>query len=358
MISIRMAATTPSAPLAAAPAGRRLLLRVLGLTVAELALEMPPIFLVALPLSPGDSTALAAEIGANAVLLSLGLAVVLEIHERSGALDGPALRAAMLISAACAVVLLSVALVDGGTAMRLGLSSSQRSLQLHSLWNNAVFTIVALFYLTRRRSSADAEHRCRQHEMQWRLARRRIGGAAARAAQARLDPQVLFDCLGHAQAAYRVDPDRADQLLDRLTDFLRLTLSGTRDGTDTLAHAVEVALASMSLAAPGAPAAMRVTLAPEAARQPFPPGLLAPLLRDWAKALPAEPAGGGLSLSAGRHERSLRIVIEAMAAPPAGTLADCRTQLAEMHGARASVVVDEGLPGRPCVLTMELDDDD
>ncbi|MCE9661587.1 MAG: hypothetical protein K8R60_23925 [Burkholderiales bacterium] len=352
-----MPATVRPGPSPAAPAARRLLLRVLALTVAELALQMPPIFLVALPLSFGDAAALAGEIGANALLLGLGLAVVLELHERRAAWGGPALRVATLWTAACAVVLLSVMLIDGSTAIRLGLSSSQRSLQLHSLWNNAVFTIVALVYLTRKRSSIEAEQRCHQHEMQWRLARRRIDGAAARAAQARLDPQVLFDCLGEAQAAYRLDGARADRLLDRLTDYLRLTLSGTREGIDSLAQAVEVALASMALAAPEGGAQVTVALSPEAALQPFPPGLLGPLLSDWTAGLATGKAGGALSLTARRHERLLRIEIEGDSPPPASALADCRARLSEAHGEPAHLVVDQPGAGRRCLVTMEIADD-
>ena len=235
-------------------------------------------------------------------------------------------------------------------AVRLGFIESAAALHLHDFWVGLFDAVISVTYLTQRRESLTAEARTHQHELQLQLARRRLNDSSARAAQARLDPAILFRCLGDAGALYGADTAGGDLLLDRLTTYLRTALAASTKSVNSLEQ--ELALASALMALKSRSAALTSSLSPAASASRVPPGVLVQLLNAWGASLPTASANSSaFKLVASREGEVLRLHIDGPSAPLAEAITQCRIQLAAMLAAR-SFTVDQPAPGS-VVITLE-----
>lgn len=172
--------------------------------------------------------------------------------------------------------------------------------------------------------------------------------AKLRLLESQLEPHMLFNTLANLRALIGLDPTQAQQMLDRLIDYLRATLNASRSP----AHAVsaEVArlqdyLALMQIRM-GSRLAVEFDVAPDAAPLPMPPLLLQPLVENAIKhGLEPHRPGGLLRVSAHREGGLLRLRVEdsgaGLAARPSSApssgfgLTQIRERLATLHGAAA-----------------------
>jgi hypothetical protein len=333
----------------AAPGPRRIAARTAGICGAALAAQLPAILLVGWPMIPGDIARMVGNLVVDYGCVALVVALTLHAVERAG--RWPARwRHTLLVAGLVAAVATqlkpgtAVEFVDPGFAARIqatGLNPEQHAVGLSQLWFSVILASVSAIYLLQRQGSIEAEQGRERLEAQWQLARRRMRILRDATGAARLDPQVLFDCLGHARSEYLRDAPGADALLDRLIDFLRSTLSATRAGPHTLGLelALAVRFAAIVSRAAGMPIADAVP--PALHRTAVSPGLLLPLVQHWLTACgPAATAGQPLTIGAELLGVDRRVLCLHLAGPVVATetlLTETRVRLADLYGGQASV---------------------
>jgi hypothetical protein len=110
-------------------------------------------------------------------------------------------------------------------------------------------------------------------------AERALDEARLHMLRSQVDPRLLLDALRRCERLYRSEPSRADDLLDRLVDFLRLALPGLKSPDSTLAVELELALAWVALhQALSGRAGWHIERPASLAELPFPSLVMLPLL--------------------------------------------------------------------------------
>jgi len=177
--------------------------------------------------------------------------------------------------------------------------------------------------------------------------------------ESQLEPHMLFNTLANLRALIAVDPDRAQHMLDRLIDFLRATLGGSRAPLHPLSSefsrlADYLALMQVRM---GDRLKVELDLPPALASVAVPPMLLQPLVENAMKhGLEPRRAGGLIQVSARREgpELVIRVAdtgagLAASAGNPAspGTgfgVGQVRERLATQFGAASSLTLEPGPP--------------
>jgi hypothetical protein len=351
-----------AAELPAPPGWRRMAARTAGICGAALAAQLPAALLVGWPMVPADMAVL---VGNELVDFGcVGLVVALTLHAVERAAHWPAgWRRVLLVAGLAAAVstqfkpgtAIEFNRPEGNQRLQLsGLNTDAHGLSLHQLWFSAILAGVSAVYLMQRQGSIEAEKRRELLQAQWQLARRRVRIMRDAAGAARLDPQLLFDVLGLARAEYLRDAPSADALLDRLIDFLRGSLSGTRSAPHTLGQEVSQAMRFASIVG-RADCVQLVDEVPPALRSlDMSPGLLLPLLQHWLAASTRASASAAhrLCISAsvqGTDPRLLCLHLRGPAVPQGLLLSESRARLADLYGHRAGlrVAVNGSANGTP-----------
>ncbi len=186
--------------------------------------------------------------------------------------------------------------------------------------------------------------------------------------QSQLEPHMLFNTLANLRALIGVDPAAAQRMLDRLGDYLRATLTGSRATLHPLADEFERLRDYLELIAVrvGPRLSYRLDL-PDALRgAKVPPLLLQPLVENAIRhGLEPQLAGGSVQVSArtqaAPHGTLLALQVRnsgaPLAAPPpqAGTapgrafgLAQVRERLHTLYGAAATFELIADSAGHTC----------
>ena len=180
-------------------------------------------------------------------------------------------------------------------------------------------------------------------------AQRQAAEARLTLLQSQLEPHMLFNTLAHLRVLIKLRPDEAQQMLDRLIDYLRATLQASRTTEHTLAEEFERLsdyLALMQLRM-GERLRVQLDLPADLARLPLPPLLLQPLVENAIKhGLEPHLDGGLLRVTARRAPGQLLLEVadsgvgltQATALPGTGFgLTQVRERLAQRYGAAARV---------------------
>lgn len=163
-----------------------------------------------------------------------------------------------------------------------------------------------------------------------------IAAAARDASEARLklletqlEPHMLFNTLANLRVLIATDPERAVAMLDRLNDYLRATLGGSRSTLHPLSQEFDRLADYLALMAVRMGPRLRCTLdlPPELREVPVPPLLLQPLVENAIRhGLEPQVEGGEIRVLARREADDLVIdVIDTgagLAATPDGGLAE------------------------------------
>jgi hypothetical protein len=319
-----------------ASCARRVVLRAAGIGGADLVSQGVRIFLIIGPIGFWSSTLLLVEIARNSFLVSLGVALALEIR-RIGSLQArPVARWVALAATTVLVVVVGSALVSTDIGVRLGLAASEHSLRLHAFWNNAVVALIAVGYLTRRHESVQAARSRNLQELRLRQTRQRLVSISAQTAEARLEPQMLFDCLTRARDVYPVDMRRGDALLDNLVHYLRMTLGTDAAGASTLAQAAALAAARIDVERCESDPPMNLHVEADVGRAQFPANLLAPLVCEWLRHPNATPPRM-LRLDASTDGKSLRVRLQGPCPVPTEALRRATMNLSAFASTRATI---------------------
>ena len=113
-----------------------------------------------------------------------------------------------------------------------------------------------------------------------RAERRRANEARLHLLQAQIEPQFLFDTLGDVQDLLEHEPERARQMLEEFTDYLRASLAQLRSTTTTAALELDMARRYLQVLRHRMGERLRFSISAsvQARLAVLPPGLLQPLL--------------------------------------------------------------------------------
>ena len=153
--------------------------------------------------------------------------------------------------------------------------------------------------------------RTRHMRRQIELAQRNATEARLKLLETQLEPHMLFNTLANLRALISTDPPRAIAMLDRLNNYLRMTLSGSRALAHPLSAEFERLADYLELMSVRMGERLRYTLdLPEDLRDtPVPPLLLQPLVENSIRhGLEPKVEGGRVAVRA--HQDAGRLVIE------------------------------------------------
>lgn len=180
--------------------------------------------------------------------------------------------------------------------------------------------------------------------------------AQLRLLQAQIEPHMLFNTLANLQGLIAIDPQRAGQMLDQLIQYLRATLSVSRDETTTLEQefAAQEAYLGLMQVRMGARLAYRCSLPEELRTVRLPTMLLQPLVENAiVHGLEPKVDGGTVTIAAARNGDILEISVRdtglGLGSAPSrkGTgvgVATTRERLQVLYGARANVELSPAAP--------------
>jgi hypothetical protein len=333
-----------------APGWRRVAWRTAGICGAAEAALLPPILLVGWPMAAADVASLIGSQVLDFIIVGLIISLTLHAVERLGHWPKGWRHALLAAGLAAAVVLQLTAgafnfFRSPGMHERLeraGIADDPEAVRLHLTWFTVILASVSALYLLQRRESIEAEQRRVLLEAEWQQARRRVRILRDAAGAARVDPQILFDCMDLARREYLRDAPSADALLDRLIDFLRGSLPATRSGPSTLGSEVDHALRFAAIRAQAGGVRLVDAVPPALRELNVCPGLLLPLVQQWLSTCVASPAGAGgqpLYIDAsveGVTRRVLCLRLSGPAVQPDALLAESRIRLVDLYGSQAA----------------------
>ena len=184
--------------------------------------------------------------------------------------------------------------------------------------------------------------------------------------QTQIEPHMLFNTLANLRALIPIDPTAAVQMLDRMNDYLRATLSASRATMhplqtefDRLRDYLELMAVRM-----GPRLTFTLVLPPHLAAQAVPTLLLQPLVENSIKhGLEPQVEGGSITVRASEAAGVLTLEVLDTGAGPnslcidkAGSgfgLAQVRERLAAAYGAGATLSLAANVPrGTVVVITL------
>jgi len=170
--------------------------------------------------------------------------------------------------------------------------------------------------------------------------------------ESQLEPHMLFNTLANLRVMIGIDPQRAQAMLDRLIDFLRATLSGSRASQHPLAEEfarLDDYLALMKIRM-GERLQTQFELPPELAATPVPSLLLQPLVENCIRhGLEPKVGGGRIAVGAAREGDTLVLRVRDSGTGLAGPALDgtrfglvqVRERLAGLYGSNASLTLQD-----------------
>lgn len=187
--------------------------------------------------------------------------------------------------------------------------------------------------------------------------------------QAQIEPHFLFNSLAAVQSLIKPAPDRALEMLEHFTDYLRASLTALREESCPLATELQVARSYLGLMQirMGERLRFRLEATPEAQACRVPPLLLQPLVENAVvHGLEGKDEGGEVLVRACVQDGILRIEVrddglghqarQHRARPGHGlALKNIRERLEARHGDRADLTLDLGEHGCTAVLRLPLD---
>lgn len=203
-----------------------------------------------------------------------------------------------------------------------------------------------------RRAEAEAAHEKARAET---IARQAMQ-AQLQLLQAQIEPHMLFNTLANLQGMIALDPDRAQQMLDQLIQYLRATLTSSRAESTTLAREFTLLEAYLGLMAVrmGSRLAFSLDLPAELRSATIPPMLLQPLVENAIiHGLEPKVEGGHVRVSATRDGDRLVLCVADTGlgldtdAASSGTglgVSNTRARLVALFGERAQLDLEPNTP--------------
>ena len=173
--------------------------------------------------------------------------------------------------------------------------------------------------------------------------------------QAQIEPHFLFNSLSSVLSLIHTDPDRAGSMLESLTDYLRASLTRTREESVTLGQELNTVRAYLNIFKVRLESRLDfvIQVHDELSNIPFPPMLLQPLIEN-AIVHGIEPAveGGVIRISCSAENGCMRLVVEDTGMgfqDKTGRggigLTNIRERLEGLYGPQGRLILEENQPG-------------
>lgn len=195
--------------------------------------------------------------------------------------------------------------------------------------------------------------------------RRRATEAQLHLLQAQIEPQFLFNTLADVQGLLDSDPERARQMLEEFTDYLRASLGQLRRSDSTLAAELDMARCYLQLLRLRMGERLRFSIeaSVEARAAVVPPLLLQPLVENAIRhGLEPRAEGGSVHIHAAVRFGQLEMTVQddgvgLAAAPPRPGLAldNIRARLLARYGSNAALTLAAHAPGTRATMNMPFD---
>ena len=192
--------------------------------------------------------------------------------------------------------------------------------------------------------------------------KRRATEAQLHLLQAQIEPQFLFNTLADVQALLDHDPERARQMLEEFTDYLRASLGQLRRSDSTLAAELDMVQCYLQLLRLRMGERLHFTLvASEQSRSAVvPPLLLQPLVENSIRhGLEPKSEGGSVQILANVRLGRLEICVldDGVGLPPAHqraglALDNIRARLQARYGSDAALSLTMQAPGARAVIDL------
>jgi hypothetical protein len=177
--------------------------------------------------------------------------------------------------------------------------------------------------------------------------------AELRALQQQVNPHFLFNCLNSIRALVIEDPPRAQEMITRLANMLRYSLTRQMRETVPLASEMEIAADYIALETVRFEDRLRVRVDVDPAVRDWqvPPMLLPTLVENAVThGVATAPSGGSIDIRAAGDAGALRLEVSnsgGLGEPRAEALglANIRERLRLLYGDRASLTLGPGDPG-------------
>lgn len=239
-------------------------------------------------------------------------------------------------------------------------TSGAKSVAIFSLVGAGIMLAI---FTARERSSRNelALEHAKQHALD---AERRALESQLRMLQAQIEPHFLYNTLANAVGLIGPAPDKARVLLERLIDYLRASLTSSRQDQTELKRELETLKAYLDLMTVrmGTRLQYQIHLDPALASVSLPPMLLQPLVENAiSHGLEPKIDGGEITIDAAKQGHQLAITVTDTGAgfnpttkPRTGGgvgLANLRDRLQTLYGSAASLVLSDN---QPCGVKVTL----
>ena len=192
--------------------------------------------------------------------------------------------------------------------------------------------------------------------------RRRATEAQLHLLQAQIEPQFLFNTLADVQGLLDHDPDRARQMLEEFTDYLRASLGQLRRADSSVAAELEMTQCYLQLLRLRMGNRLRFSIeaSVQARAAVVPPLLLQPLVENAIKhGLAPKADGGSVHIHADVRFGRLEIVVlddgVGLPATPERTglaLDNIRARLQARYGSQAALTLAALTPGVRAMIAL------
>ncbi|PWF47780.1 sensor histidine kinase [Massilia glaciei] len=192
--------------------------------------------------------------------------------------------------------------------------------------------------------------------------RRRATEAQLHLLQAQIEPQFLFNTLADVQGLLDHDPERARQMLEEFTDYLRASLGQLRRADSTLAAELDMAQCYLQLLRLRMGGRLRFSIeaSVEARAAVVPPLLLQPLVENAIRhGLEPRAEGGTVRIRAEVRSGRLEVCVldDGVGLPAAQqraglALDNIRARLQARYGGNAALTLAAHAPGTRAVLDL------
>ena len=215
-------------------------------------------------------------------------------------------------------------------------------------------SIVFAIHLPRERA-ARAQVLVAQERTRVAAAERETAIARMQLLEAQVEPHFLYNTMAHVVGLIDAEPASAKRMLERLIVLLRST-AGAANGGGTLEAQVDHLRAYLDILAlrMGPRLAWTIDVAPDLAALSLPPMLLQPVVENAIKhGLEPKVEGGSIAVEAGREGQSLVLTVTdtglGFSARRIGDstglgLANLRSRLATVYGAKAALTIEDNIP--------------
>ena len=218
--------------------------------------------------------------------------------------------------------------------------------------------IIAVIYYSREQTTV-AEMRLERERLRMSNVEREATLANLRTLQAQIEPHFLFNTLANVVSLIHPDPHKAKHMLESFIQYLRASLTVSRESGITLSREFEFIrnLLSILQIRMGERLKVSIDLPDDLADHVLPPMLIQPLVENAIKhGLEPKVDGGLLTLSASRGEGKLRLVVadtglgfNATSSSGVG-LHNVRERIAALYGDAGRLIIEDNSPSGTRVI--------